>query len=69
MKHIFTISASEKEEFEVWKKEHDAKVRADAIDEFADLLKEKADEDARRFNTYTFTCIDEVAEQLKEQNK
>lgn len=34
---IFTIEASERENFEKWLKEHDAKVRADAIDEFIEL--------------------------------
>ena len=38
MMHIFTISASEEEEFEAWKKEHDAKIRADGIREFAKYL-------------------------------
>lgn len=40
--HIFAIEASEAEEFKKWKEEHDAKVRADAIEEcadkFADIL-------------------------------
>jgi len=39
----------------------------DAIDEFANLLKEEACEDIERFNSYTLTFIDEVAEKLKEQ--
>lgn len=53
--------------YKVSKEDIDA-IKADAIEEFANLLKEKVDEDTERFNTYTFTCIDEVAEKLKENN-
>lgn len=36
---IFTIEASERENFEKWLKEHDAKVRADAIDDYTEWLR------------------------------
>ena len=40
---IFTIEASEREDFEKWLKEHDAKVRADAIEECIKTLAESED--------------------------
>lgn len=39
---IFTIEASEKEEFEKWKATHDSKIRVDAIEEFVERV-EKTD--------------------------
>lgn len=80
MKHIFTISASEHEEFETWKKEHDAKIRAAAIEEYKIALHTKYKENKDfaysvwEGNIYKYDAmanldleeIDEVAEQLKE---
>lgn len=63
MMHIFTISASEEEEFEAWKKEHDAKIRADAIEEFANVL------GAEPFSAYVMAVVRHWADKLKEQNK